>query len=201
MCLTCLQAVEQLTGALFQRPPLISAVKRQLRIRTVYESKLLEFDVERNMGKKSSYVLCLHKYMVIIHWNCNWACVILQQTSFNSLQNDQINVVYCIQTLRFQLTFNYLMLQHAQSSAVKHLTIPALKVSVACHYCTALPTVGRDKAKQFLRCVPPRYCVGELRGWNLHTNTVCPPWPAAWCRRPDAGTAPSTFWNSVGTGK
>uniref|UniRef100_A0A914R7T8 Pseudouridine synthase II N-terminal domain-containing protein n=1 Tax=Parascaris equorum TaxID=6256 RepID=A0A914R7T8_PAREQ len=29
------QALEKLTGALFQRPPLISAVKRQLRIRTV----------------------------------------------------------------------------------------------------------------------------------------------------------------------
>ncbi len=29
------QALETLTGALFQRPPLISAVKRQLRIRSV----------------------------------------------------------------------------------------------------------------------------------------------------------------------
>jgi len=47
--------VEQLTGALFQRPPLISAVKRQLRIRTVYESKLLEFDAEKNMGKKKNF--------------------------------------------------------------------------------------------------------------------------------------------------
>merc|ERR1711874_638409 len=37
-------------GALFQRPPLISAVKRQLRVRTVYESKLLEHDEEKNMG-------------------------------------------------------------------------------------------------------------------------------------------------------
>jgi H/ACA ribonucleoprotein complex subunit 4 len=45
-----LQAVEQLTGALFQRPPLISAVKRQLRIRTIYESKMLEYDTEKNMG-------------------------------------------------------------------------------------------------------------------------------------------------------
>lgn len=45
-----LKAVEQLTGALFQRPPLISAVKRQLRIRTVYESKLLEYDPDKNMG-------------------------------------------------------------------------------------------------------------------------------------------------------
>lgn len=45
------QAVETLTGALFQRPPLISAVKRQLRVRTIYESKLLEYDSEKNMGK------------------------------------------------------------------------------------------------------------------------------------------------------
>ncbi|OAE29539.1 hypothetical protein AXG93_4486s1110 [Marchantia polymorpha subsp. ruderalis] len=31
------RAIETLTGALFQRPPLISAVKRQLRIRTIYQ--------------------------------------------------------------------------------------------------------------------------------------------------------------------
>ncbi|KAG9144557.1 hypothetical protein Leryth_010781 [Lithospermum erythrorhizon] len=43
------RALESLTGAVFQRPPLISAVKRQLRIRTIYESKLLEFDAERNL--------------------------------------------------------------------------------------------------------------------------------------------------------
>ena len=51
MSVTVLQAVEKLTGALFQRPPLISAVKRQLRVRTIYESKLLEYDHERNMGE------------------------------------------------------------------------------------------------------------------------------------------------------
>lgn len=45
------QALEKLTGALFQRPPLISAVKRQLRVRTIYKSKLLDFDADRNMGK------------------------------------------------------------------------------------------------------------------------------------------------------
>lgn len=44
------RAVETLTGALFQRPPLISAVKRQLRIRTIYESKLIEYDPERKLG-------------------------------------------------------------------------------------------------------------------------------------------------------
>ncbi|XP_065897453.1 H/ACA ribonucleoprotein complex subunit DKC1-like [Dysidea avara] len=62
------QTIEKLTGALFQRPPLISAVKRQLRIRTIYESKLLEFDTNRNLGvfwvscEAGTYIrtLCVH---------------------------------------------------------------------------------------------------------------------------------------------
>merc|ERR1712127_370088 len=61
-------AVDTLTGALFQRPPLISAVKRQLRVRTVYDSKLLEFDKERNLAiihvkcEAGTYIrtLCVH---------------------------------------------------------------------------------------------------------------------------------------------
>ena len=48
-----------LTGALFQRPPLISAVKRQLRVRTIYESKLVEFDEEKNLGKAQNLVIDL----------------------------------------------------------------------------------------------------------------------------------------------
>eukprot|EP00850_Spirogloea_muscicola_P009961 SM000057S18391 [mRNA] locus=s57:288290:290459:- [translate_table: standard] len=62
------RAIETLTGALFQRPPLISAVKRQLRIRTVYESKLLEYDAERHLVvfwvscEAGTYIrtLCVH---------------------------------------------------------------------------------------------------------------------------------------------
>jgi len=62
------KAVETLTGALFQRPPLISAVKRQLRIRTIYKSKLIEYDPDRNLGifwvscEAGTYVrtLCVH---------------------------------------------------------------------------------------------------------------------------------------------
>lgn len=50
-----LQACEKLKGALFQRPPLISAVKRQLRIRTIYESKLLEFNKTNNMGEGNAW--------------------------------------------------------------------------------------------------------------------------------------------------
>lgn len=41
------KGIETLTGALFQRPPLISAVKRQLRVRSIYESKLYQYDEER----------------------------------------------------------------------------------------------------------------------------------------------------------
>ena len=62
------KALETLTGAMFQRPPLISAVKRQLRVRTIYESKLLEYDEERHLGifwiscEAGTYVrtLCVH---------------------------------------------------------------------------------------------------------------------------------------------
>lgn len=44
------KALEKLTGAVYQRPPLISAVKRQLRVRTIYQSKLIEYDEKRNLG-------------------------------------------------------------------------------------------------------------------------------------------------------
>ena len=46
-----------LLGALFQRPPLISAVKRQLRVRTIYENKLLEFDEDRQLGILCTYTI------------------------------------------------------------------------------------------------------------------------------------------------
>nr|XP_020477020.1 H/ACA ribonucleoprotein complex subunit 4 isoform X2 [Monopterus albus] len=62
------RALETLTGALFQRPPLIAAVKRQLRVRTIYESKLIEYDPERRLGifwvscEAGTYIrtLCVH---------------------------------------------------------------------------------------------------------------------------------------------
>ena len=50
------EALGTLTGALFQRPPLIAAVKRQLRVRTIYDSKLFEYDAER--GLVSFWVSC-----------------------------------------------------------------------------------------------------------------------------------------------
>lgn len=41
--------LDMLTGACFQRPPVISAVKRQLRVRTIYEAKLIEYNEKRHM--------------------------------------------------------------------------------------------------------------------------------------------------------
>jgi H/ACA ribonucleoprotein complex subunit 4 len=67
------RALQTLTGALFQRPPLISAVKRQLRIRTIHESTLLEFDDKRNLAvfwvscEAGTYIrtLCVHLGLVL----------------------------------------------------------------------------------------------------------------------------------------
>ncbi|CAG8439997.1 5877_t:CDS:10 [Acaulospora colombiana] len=66
-------ALETLTGALFQRPPLISAVKRQLRIRTIHESKLIEYDNVRHLGvfwvscEAGTYIrtLCVHMGLIL----------------------------------------------------------------------------------------------------------------------------------------
>ncbi|KAI0068420.1 putative rRNA pseudouridine synthase [Artomyces pyxidatus] len=67
------RSLETLTGALFQRPPLISAVKRQLRIRTIHESKLLEVDDKRNLAvfwvscEAGTYIrtLCVHLGLIL----------------------------------------------------------------------------------------------------------------------------------------
>ncbi|MCL7021404.1 hypothetical protein MKW94_024737 [Papaver nudicaule] len=67
------RALEALTGAVFQRPPLISAVKRQLRVRTIYESKLLEYDADKHLVvfwiscEAGTYVrtLCVHLGLIL----------------------------------------------------------------------------------------------------------------------------------------
>merc|ERR1712146_58315 len=60
-------------GALFQRPPLISAVKRQLRIRTIYHSRLIEYDDQRHLAifwiscEAGTYIrtLCVHLGLLV----------------------------------------------------------------------------------------------------------------------------------------
>ena len=61
-------ALKKLTGKCFQRPPLISSVKRELRVREIYESKVIEYDKEKNHAliwikcEAGTYVrtLCVH---------------------------------------------------------------------------------------------------------------------------------------------
>ncbi|KAF6143427.1 hypothetical protein GIB67_029596 [Kingdonia uniflora] len=43
------RTIEMLTGVVFQRPLLIYVVKRQLHIRTIYESNLMEYDVDKHV--------------------------------------------------------------------------------------------------------------------------------------------------------
>lgn len=70
---TLYKAVETLTGQLFQRPPLIAAVKRQLRIRSIYKSKLIEYDSARHLGvfwvscEAGTYIrtLCVHLGLLV----------------------------------------------------------------------------------------------------------------------------------------
>lgn len=62
------KALETLQGALYQRPPVISAVKRRLRVRTIMKNTLHEFDEERHLAvfsidcEAGTYIrtLCVH---------------------------------------------------------------------------------------------------------------------------------------------
>ncbi|KAL9090144.1 MAG: hypothetical protein Q9165_005424 [Trypethelium subeluteriae] len=62
------RAFESLEGAVFQRPPLISAVKRQLRVRTIFALDFIEYTPDRKMVtfkvdcEAGTYIrtLCLH---------------------------------------------------------------------------------------------------------------------------------------------
>jgi H/ACA ribonucleoprotein complex subunit 4 len=63
-----LACLEKLTGTVFQKPPVIAAVKKELRVRTIYQTKMYEFDQERNMAvfwlscEAGTYVrtMCIH---------------------------------------------------------------------------------------------------------------------------------------------
>ena len=66
-------AINHLQGALFQKPPLISAVKKRLRVRTIHESRLIEYNPRRHLGafwvscQAGTYIrtLCVHLGLLI----------------------------------------------------------------------------------------------------------------------------------------
>jgi len=65
---TILKGLDMLKGAVFQMPPLNSAVKRELRIRTLYDMKLLDYNHESKLAvfwvkcEAGTYVrtICVH---------------------------------------------------------------------------------------------------------------------------------------------
>jgi H/ACA ribonucleoprotein complex subunit 4 len=67
------KSLETLTGALYQRPPVIAAVSRKLRIRNIKKNTLLEFDEENHLGlfvvdcEAGTYIrtLCVHLGLVL----------------------------------------------------------------------------------------------------------------------------------------
>ncbi|ORC84144.1 putative centromere/microtubule binding protein cbf5 [Trypanosoma theileri] len=66
-------ALQRLTGPCFQRPPLIAAVKRQLRIRNIYSNRLIEYDKHRHLAvfethcEAGTYIrtLCVHLGLIL----------------------------------------------------------------------------------------------------------------------------------------
>eukprot|EP00442_Polarella_glacialis_P019242 CAMPEP_0115122168 /NCGR_PEP_ID=MMETSP0227-20121206/46663_1 /TAXON_ID=89957 /ORGANISM="Polarella glacialis, Strain CCMP 1383" /LENGTH=450 /DNA_ID=CAMNT_0002524051 /DNA_START=102 /DNA_END=1454 /DNA_ORIENTATION=- len=67
------KALDLLSGACFQRPPVISAVKRQLRVRTIYETKCVEYNAKRHMAifwvscEAGTYIrtMCVHLGLIM----------------------------------------------------------------------------------------------------------------------------------------
>ena len=100
--------IEFLQGALFQRPPLISAVKRQLRVRTIYDSKLLEFDQETQIGvfwtkcEAGTYIrtLCVHMgYLLGVGMSYNYINSPLKRVLYYDSCHSYISISISVQLL------------------------------------------------------------------------------------------------------
>lgn len=107
------RALDTLTGALFQRPPVISAVKRQLRIRTIYENKICHWDEKKHLltftcrCEAGTYVrtLCVHLGLLL---GCGAhmqelrriASGILSEKQYLSTMHDVMDAQYAYENLR-----------------------------------------------------------------------------------------------------
>ena len=86
--------VKRLQGACFQRPPLISSVKREICIRTIYNYKLIEFDKEKNSAifwiscEEGIYVrtMCDHMGLLI---KTGWHMQELRKVCSGTLKEDE----------------------------------------------------------------------------------------------------------------
>lgn len=107
------QGLDMLTGACFQRPPVISAVKRQLRIRTIYEVKLCEYSAKRQMAafwlscEAGTYVrtMCVHLGLMLgvgAHMQelRRVRSGVLDENRFMSTMHDVLDAQFMYDTLR-----------------------------------------------------------------------------------------------------
>lgn len=107
------KALDSLTGALFQRPPVISAVKRQLRVRTIYDAKVCQYSAKRHMAvfwvscEAGTYVrtLCVHLGLLMgvgAHMQelRRVRSGVLDENKYMSTMHDVLDSMYMYNTLR-----------------------------------------------------------------------------------------------------
>jgi len=107
------RALDMLTGACFQRPPVISAVKRQLRVRSIYEAKLIEYNSKRHMAifwtscEAGTYIrtMCVHLGLVLgvgAHMQelRRVRSGVLDEHSYMSTMHDVLDAQYMYEVLR-----------------------------------------------------------------------------------------------------
>ncbi|CAN0382293.1 unnamed protein product [Lampetra fluviatilis] len=163
------KAMDTLTGALFQRPPLIAAVKRQLRVRTIYESKMIEYDPERRLGifwvscEAGTYIrtLCVHMGLLL---GVGGQMQELRRVRSGVLsEKDNLLTMHDVLDAQWQYDHNKEGVVHAQ-----------------CHLppgeAAGLAQEGRHEGQRCELCL---LCVSRVCQWKrLHLiSQVCPPTP------------------------
>merc|ERR1719413_126883 len=107
------RALDMLSGACFQRPPVISAVKRALRVRTIYEAKLCEYNAKRQMAifwvscEAGTYIrtMCVHLGLIMgvgAHMQelRRVRSGVLDENKYMSTMHDVLDAQYMYETLR-----------------------------------------------------------------------------------------------------
>merc|ERR1719401_1790113 len=107
------QGLDMLTGACFQRPPVISAVKRQLRVRTIYEAKMLEYNEKRHMAifwvscEAGTYIrtMCVHLGLILgvgshMQELRRVRSGVLDENKYMSTMHDVLDAQYMYENLR-----------------------------------------------------------------------------------------------------
>ena len=185
-------------GALFQRPPLISAVKRQLRIRSIYESKLLQYEEERQLVvfwvscEAGTYIrtLCVHLGLLLGvggHMQVSLPADSLRKTPDRVVQPSTLPL-YIFEALCCKVYLKpwHRKMAYATTSAV--LGVTAVRLKHASH-------LYGDHAHWI-----ERYCIGrqthskQQNCWSAPL-TALPCW--LWCR--SCGGCGRASWGSATT--